>query len=269
VNLAPLRGQQSRQVRGYLTLLDREAAQRFARQAAARERSASGAAADRLQLALFPMANEGPGGTRPTGSGFNRALMAMITTDLSRVPQLTVLERDKIDRLLDELKLSASGLLDPGTHGAPARLLGAGTVIAGAVYNEPGSLGPGSGRYRINSAVSDVAGGRVLGQQEVQGRQSEFFTMQKQVVYAILKALDIRDLPPGVHRVHTRSWEAYARFAAGLQLLSENRLADARRAFQDALALDPQFLLAEEAGLAVPERLFTLDDIKAAVRASP
>ena len=249
-----------------LTLLDREAARRFARQAAARERSGAFSATDRLHVALFPLQNQGPAGAVTGGVAFNRALMAMITTDLSRVPGVTVLEREKVDRLLDELKLAASGLVEPATLAAPARLLGAGTVIAGAVYNEPGPQGPGSGAYRINSAVTDVARGRVLGVQEARGRQAEFFTMQKQVVYAILESLDIRDLPPAVRRIHTRSWEAYARFAAGLQLLADDRLADARQAFAQALAIDPQFLLAEEAALGVPERLATLDEIKASVR---
>jgi tetratricopeptide (TPR) repeat protein len=266
VALAPLHQARARQLRGYLTLLDREAARRFARQAAARERSGAFSATDRLHVALFPLQNQGPAGAVTSGVAFNRALMAMITTDLSRVPGVTVLEREKVDRLLDELKLAASGLVEPATLAAPARLLGAGTVIAGAVYNEPGPQGPGSGAYRINSAVTDVARGRVLGVQEARGRQAEFFTMQKEVVYAILESLDIRDLPPAVRRIHTRSWEAYARFAAGLQLLADNRLADARQAFAQALAIDPEFLLAEEAALSVPERLASLDEIKASVR---
>jgi hypothetical protein len=45
--------------------------------------------------------------------------------------------------------------------------------------------------------------------------------------------------------VHTRSWEAYARFARGLQLLSEDKFTEAREAFVAALGFDPAALQTE------------------------
>ena len=267
--VAPVHLDLSRKVRGYLTLLDREAARRFAKQVAAREKTAPYVQTDRLHVALFPFFGQGANAALPANASFNRAVMAMISTDLSRVPGITVLEREKIDHLVQELKLSGSPLVDRATVLAQGRLLGAGTVIAGSVFNQPGPSGPGSGRYRINTAVSDVQGGKVVGLQEADGGQAEFFTLQKRIVYGILDTLDIKDLPPGVHRIHTRSWEAYARFAAGLQLLSEDRFDAARKAFQEALQFDPQFALAEEALLGTPDQGATVDSIRASLRPRP
>lgn len=266
--IAPVQLAQSGKVRGYLTLLDREAGKRFAKQVAQREKTAPYLQTDRLHVALFPFSNQSPSGAAPaSAASFNRAVMAMITTDLGRVPSLTVLERDKIDRLVLELKLNDSPLVDRATVLAQGRLLGAGTVIAGAVYNEPGPAGPGSGRYRINTAVSNVKDGQLVGLQEADGGQAEFFTLQKRIVYGILEALEIKDIPPGVHRVHTRSWEAYARFAAGLKLLAEDRFDEARKAFREALQIDPGFALAEDKLLDTPEQGATLDSIRAGLRA--
>jgi TolB-like protein len=266
---APRQLPQARTVRGYLTLLDREAARRFAKRATAGERSAGFARTDRLHVALFPFTNQGPAGAPPANAAFNRALMAMIATDLGRVPALTVLEREKIDQLVQEMKLAGSGLVDRATLGAQAQLLGAGTIVAGSVYNEPGPSGPGSGRYKINTAVSDVKGARIIGTQEADGAQAEFFVLQKRVVYGILESLDIRDIPPAVNQVHTRSWAAYAQFARGLSLLAEDRFDEARSAFQAALGFDPAFALAEDALLATPEPGATLDSIRAQVRGAP
>jgi len=267
---APPRALRTRQVRGYLTLLQREAARRYATRVAAGERDAVRTATDRLHVALFPFASPAaPGAPASSASAFNRAVVAMITSDLAKVPALTVLERERIDALVQELKLAGSGLVDPATAAAPGRLLGAGTVVAGAVLNESGPQGPGSGRYRIDVAITDVPGRRVVGTSEADGRQAEFFVLQKRITYGILAALDIRDLPPGVHRVHTRSWEAYARFAAGLQALAEDRYDVARTAFAAALAIDPAFLLAEDALLDTPERAATLVQIQVEVRAAP
>ena len=265
--MAPVHLALTKKVRGYLTLLDREAAKRFAKQVAGRERTAPYIQTDRLHLALFPFMNQSPNAAVPASASFNRAVMAMITNDLARVPSITVLEREKIDQLVLELKLSDSPLVDRATVLAQGRLLGAGTVIAGSVFNEPGPAGPGSGRYRINTAVSDVRDGQLVGLQEAEGGQAEFFTLQKRIVYGILEALQIKDLPPGVHRIHTRSWDAYARFATGLKLLAEDRFDEARAAFGAALVFDPAFALAEEALLGTPSQGATFEGMRAELRA--
>ena len=265
--IAPVHLALTKKVRGYLTLLDREAAKRFAKQVAGRERTAPYIQTDRLHLALFPFMNQSPNAAVPASASFNRAVMAMITNDLARVPSITVLEREKIDQLVLELKLSDSPLVDRATVLAQGRLLGAGTVIAGSVFNEPGPAGPGSGRYRINTAVSDVRDGQLVGLQEADGGQTEFFTLQKRIVYGILEALQIKDLPPGVHRIHTRSWDAYARFATGLKLLAEDRFDEARAAFGAALVFDPAFALAEEALLGTPSQGATFEGMRAELRA--
>lgn len=265
--MAPVHLALTKKVRGYLTLLDRESARRFAKQVASREKAAPYIQTDRLHLALFPFMNQSPNPAVPASASFNRAVMAMITNDLARVPSLTVLEREKIDQLVLELKLSDSPLVDRATVLAQGRLLGAGTVIAGSVYNEPGPAGPGSGRYRINTAVSDVKNGQLVGLQEADGGQAEFFTLQKRIVYGILEALQIKEVPPGVHRIHTRSWDAYARFATGLKLLAEDRFDEARAAFGAALVFDPAFALAQDALLGTPSQGATFEGMRAELRA--
>lgn len=264
--IAPLNLPQTAKVRGYLTLLERESARRFAKVAAAREKAGTGVRTDRTHIALFPFQNLGSKPGVPAAASFNRAVMAMITTDLAKVKALTVLEREKIELLLQEQKLAASGLVDPETVRSQGVLLGAGTAIALSVYNEPGPSGPGSGRYRINTAVSDVQQGQVLGAQEADGGQREFFSLQKQIVYGILKTLGITDIPASVHVIHTRSWEAYARFAAGLQFLAEDRFDEARQAFRAALDFDPAFALARDSLLNTPAKAATVEEIRAAVR---
>lgn len=258
VAAAPAGWPPARRVRGYLTLMEREAARRSARQAGRAEQRLQASPPERLRVALFPFRALGPNAATDP---FHRALLAMITVDLSRVPSLAVLERERIEQLLRELQLSASGLVDRGALVAPARLLGAGTVVTGTLLNEPGPAGPGSGRYKINAAALDMGNGRVFATPEADGRQADFFELQKQVVYGLLEALDVRDIPPAVRRVHTRSWEAYRRFAAGLNLLAQDRFDEARAALRSALEADPGFALAEEAFDDVPPRPLTLRQI--------
>lgn len=260
----------ARKVRGYLTLLERDSARRFAQRAALGEKGAGYAqpagAGNRLHVAVFPFDMQGPDPARKPASTFNRAAVALIMADLAQVPSLTLLEREKIDALIQETTLWKSGLVDAASIGTPARLLGAGTVIAGAVYSVPGLDGPGSGRYKINSAVSSVADGKLVATQEVDGSQSEFYRLEKRIVYGILKALKVTDIPPAVRKIHTRNWSAYARFATGLSLQAEGRFAEARQAFYAALQFDPDFGLAEQAYLDMPVKATSVDDVRAELR---
>ena len=254
VDAAPRGLPSARRLRGYLTLVHREAARRLARAAAGTERQLAAASATppgRLTVAVFPF--QTVGGARSAGlQPFNRGLVAMITADLARVPALTVLERERIDALLRELRLADSGLVDRAALGQPAALLGAGTVVTGTLLNEAGPGGLDAGRYRINVAAFDMQQARVFATPEADGAQSRFFVLQKQIVYALLQALGITDIPAAVHQVHTRNWEAYRRFAQGLQLLAQDRFDEARQALHAALREDSAFVLADEALASVP-----------------
>lgn len=247
----------ARRVRGYLTLVQRESARRLARAAAGSERQlAPTAKPSRLTVAVFPFQTVGADrGPSAALQPFNRGLVAMITADLARVPALTVLERERIEALLRELRLADSGLVDRSTLGQPAALLGAGTVVTGTLLNEPGPAGLGglnAGRYKINAAAFDMADSRIVATPEADGSQARFFVLQKQIVYGLLQGLGITDIPAAVHKVHTRNWEAYRRFALGLQLLAQDRFNEAREAFYAALREDPAFALAADTLADVP-----------------
>lgn len=247
----------ARRIRGYLTLLERESARRLARAAAGSERQlVTTKPPTRLTVAVFPFQTAGTErGTPAALQPFNRGLVAMITADLARVPALTVLERERIEALLRELRLADSGLVDRSTLGPPAALLGAGTVVTGTLLNEPAPGGVGglnAGRYKINAAAFDMTQSRIIATPEADGSQARFFVLQKQIVYGLLQGLGITDIPAAVHKVHTRNWEAYRRFALGLQLLAQDRFDDAREAFYAALREDPAFTLAADTLADVP-----------------
>ena len=59
-------------------------------------------------IAVFPFANDGSAKLNPIGKG----LAALVISDLAKIPGLKVIERAKVQKLLDELKLSQSELMD-------------------------------------------------------------------------------------------------------------------------------------------------------------
>lgn len=266
VEAAPFASPEVREVRGWITLLERERARRFARAAAAGEKALTATPADRLTLALLPFqqVSEVPGDAR----AFNQAILAMVATDLARVPSLRLLERQRIDALLQELKLSASGLVDAGAALRSGRLLGAGTVLTGRVFNgaPPGPVYTGEAKYTLSAQAADVATGRLLGEQEVYGNQATFFELEKRLVHGILDLLGVKERPEAVDRIHTKNWDAYAQFTKGLSFLAQDRYDDARAAFALALRFDPNFALAETYHLDTPSRALTPEGIREEAR---
>ena len=269
---APSDWARTQTVRGYITLLEREQARRFAREAVADEKAAGFQKTDRFHVALLPFRSKDQS-PEAKAKPFNRAIQAMVATDLAQVPSLKVLERTRMDFLLREMKLAETGLVDPVSAARAGRMLGAGSLVAGVVYNEDDSYAAYqndyAGRYTISTAVSDVDKGSVLGTQEASGRQYNYFELEKRIVHGILDALGVKDIPPAVDKIHTKNWDAYARFTQGLRLLEEDNFEAARQAFYAALTFDPEFALAEEAYLNTPRRDPGLEGIKAEVAAAP
>jgi TolB-like protein len=60
-----------------------------------------------------------------------KGLAAMIIADLSKVPGLKVLEREKVQLLVDEARLGSSGIADPRSAVRTGQLLRAEKVIVG------------------------------------------------------------------------------------------------------------------------------------------
>ncbi len=267
-DIAPTHLARTQAVRGYLTLLQRETARRFAKQAVAAEQAGGYAKTDRFHVALLPFrsSDDSPAAR---AKPFNRAIQAMVATDLAQVPALTLLERNKMDYLLREMKLGESGLLDPASAAKAGRMLGAGSLVSGVVFNEDRGYDAYSngytGRYTIGTVVSDVEQGRVVGSQEASGWQYNYFELEKKIVHGILDTLNIKDIPASVDRIHTKNWDAYARFTQGLKMLDEGKFAEARREFYAALTFDPEFDMAEQAYLDTPPRDQTIEEMQAEV----
>ncbi|MBF0369758.1 MAG: hypothetical protein HQL52_09905 [Magnetococcales bacterium] len=242
-------------LRGWLTLLRREEAKRYAREAAASEKNLSNTPPNARVIAVLPFSNiftsaAFGGASKP--KPFNQALAAFVMADLSRVPELQIVERDKMQFLLDELALSSSGLTDPATRLRVGRIMGAGHVVTGQVSTFVSGSDYTDSEYAINTVVADVIAEEVRGVQEAVGGLLKFYELEKEIVYEILADLEIKTFPKSVKKIHTKNWDAYAAFALGLEYLSKDRFEEAREAFFKAIHFDPEFELAREAYDSVP-----------------
>ena len=120
-------GAAAREVPKTLTVLSSAQLQQEVQAAVAREREVAAAEPEPGSIAVQAFVNRGEEQYRAMAKG----LAAMIIADLTKVPGLTVLEREKVQLLLDEMKLGDAGLANPDGAVRSGRLMRAEKVIVG------------------------------------------------------------------------------------------------------------------------------------------
>lgn len=83
-------------------------------------------------IAVFPFANGGSyGQSKEDFDALERGIAGMMISELAQNPAARVVEREQIQRLLDEQNLGAQGRVDPQTAAKVGKLVGARYVILG------------------------------------------------------------------------------------------------------------------------------------------
>ena len=234
----------SMKIRKSLTLLLREQAEEYARRAIANEATLTGVPLAENTVAVTPFKNLGSADLGPLGKG----MAAMVIHDLSQVGDLQVVERIKLQVLLDEIKLGESNLVETQTAPQVGRLLRARNVTAGTLADlEKENL-------QIASAVVDAEDDKTIGTQEVQGELKKFYDLEKDIACSIVEDLGKKcsDMPKAFGKVHTESLPAFVAFSQGLEHFDAEEYDAARDKFQEALDEDPDFDLARAALIATP-----------------
>ena len=83
-------------------------------------------------IAVFPFANGGSyGQSKEDFDALERGIAGMMISELAQNPAARVVEREQVQRLLDEQNLGAQGRVDPQTAAKVGKLVGARYVILG------------------------------------------------------------------------------------------------------------------------------------------
>ena len=238
------KSENSIKIRKYLTLLIREEAVEYAKQAVANEAALlSGPVADNT-VAVTAFNNLGSEDLGPLGKG----MAAMLIHDLSQVPDLQVVERVKLQVLLQEMNLGTSGLVDQKTAPKVGKLLKSRHMTTGSLADlEKENL-------QIVSVLVDAEQTGSIDTQEAQGALKKFYDLEKEIACDIIKDLgrDCSKMPGAFGKIHTKSLAALTAYSVGLDYLDQEKYDEAREEFQKAFDEDPDFDLAEQALMDTP-----------------
>jgi len=231
---------------GRLALLTRKELQLAARQAIARESllthtaPAPAPAPDPNTIAVMPFHYAGSDSTfRP----LERGLAALVVTDLSRVHQLKLVERARVQVLLDELRLVQQGSVDAATGARSGRLVGAAQVVQGQFATGPAA------QLRLDATVVRAVDVQVAAAGSSADRLQALFDIEKAVVFQLLDRLGITLTPAervAISERPTRDLQAFLLYSKGLEAEDRGDFAGAAQAFQSAARIDPGFRAASQ-----------------------
>ena len=109
-------------------------------------------------------------------------LRDMLTSDLSLVKNLTMVDRQSLEKLLAEQNLNNSKNFDNATAARLGKLLGAEIIITGTYFELFGSL-------RVDAKFINVETGAISFSVGVDGAREKFFDLKKSLADLIIEKL--------------------------------------------------------------------------------
>ncbi|HJQ20841.1 MAG TPA: tetratricopeptide repeat protein [Gemmatimonadaceae bacterium] len=223
-----------KQLEARLAALTRQELQLAAKNAVAQEQQLSARPGSPKTVAVMPL--------RFTGSDtslqpLERGIAELLTTDLSRSHELTVVERARLQALLDEMSLQRSGQTDSTTNVRAGRIIQAGRVVNGQIAQS-------AGRIRIDAAIVNTQTAAVASGAASENTLDQVFAIEKAIALQLFDSLGVRLTTQERNAIEerpTRSLQAFLAYSRGLRLEDQGRYQDAARSFNDALRIDPSF----------------------------
>lgn len=230
-----LRSQAGRRV----AVMERRALEAEVRRALATEAELSARPPEPTTVAVFPFLY---GGSDPTLRPLGRALAELLVTDLGQTDRLRVLERTRVQLLLDEIARGGSEQTSPATAARSGLMLGAGRIVLGNIGDQGDLL-------QLQGMVVPVVQ-RGLAQPPIpeptteQERLEQFFDAQKRLVLGLYSTMGVELTAAERERVNQRPTQSIqALLAWGLALEAEDRgdFPEAAAQLEVAVGLDPGF----------------------------
>lgn len=229
------------EVEARLPLLERRELEAAVRGAIAREAELETRPPDANTVAIFPFEYAG---SDPEYAPLGRAMAEMLQTDLGRVGRVTLLERIRIQTLLDELQLAEEGFVDASTASRSGRILGASRIIQGLVVDNPQGIG-------VRAAVLTAPEADPAGSPEVteEDELEQFYELQARMAIGVHQALGIQLTPAEEELLRdrpTQNLQALLAWGRGLDAEARGDHAEAVEHYQTAGDLDEDFQQPEE-----------------------
>ncbi len=165
-----------------------------------------------------------------------KGLADMLVTDLT-AQGLSVVERSRLQALIDEQKLQRSVFFDPKSAVKVGQGLGATHVVMGALAAMKPEL-------RIDLRLVEVATGKVVVTATVNGPSATLLDLEQQLVARFVTSFERRFAAAPMPQTKVRDVEALLEYSRGIDLADKGDLEGAKKKIEQTIKLSPSFGLA-------------------------
>jgi tetratricopeptide (TPR) repeat protein len=171
-----------------------------------------------------------------------KGITEMMITDLSQVKSLALVERARLQMLMQEMGLGMSGLVDETTSPRLGKLLGVSRIVHG------GMVQLSDKQIRLNAGYTDVKNGKNSSPVTITGSLNDLFKLEKDLVFKILEDMAIQLTPEerkAIEKPPTRNLLAFMYYCKALDQEDKGLYDQAAVNYNAALKKDPGFAPAE------------------------
>ncbi len=122
---------------------------------------------------------------RETYQPLSIGLGQMLLSELGSLSSVSIVERQKLKSILDEIKLSQSGVIDEQTSAKAGKLLGAQYMVFGSYLVNT------KGKMRLDARIVQVETGLTVKAAEATGKSGEFEKLIKNLTGKLLSGMTI------------------------------------------------------------------------------
>lgn len=223
-----------RQLEARLVALNRLELQMQAKTAVAQEQQLATRPLSPKTVAVMPLRFTG---NDTTLQPLERGMAELITTDLSRSHELTIVERARLQALLDEIALQQTGATDSATNVRAGRIIQAGRIVSGQIAQD-------AQRLRVDAAIVNTQTAAVTSGAANENSLDALFDIEKAIVLQLFDSLGVRLTTAernAIEQRPTRSLQAFLAYSRGLRFEDQGKYDEAARSFQNAVRIDPSF----------------------------
>ncbi len=234
-------GEFSHRIRHRVKFLTDKAVQEEVQKVIAEEKSIK---TDQIPDNTLAVLGFNPGNLTPRYAPLARGLSELLVIDLSKIPELNIVERQKLQAIINELDLTRSEFFDKERVPRVGKLLGAARIVSGQLNQESDN------ELKMEPGIIEIKQGFVDYPGDVQGKLDNFFNLQKRLAINILDALGYKLTPEEQTAMlikPTNSFLAFLSYSQGLEYSDQGMYSLAEAQFDNALKEDPNFMLAKKA----------------------
>ena len=181
-------------------------------------------------------------GTMRNLDPLQKGIAEMMITDFSKVSSVRVVERVRLQKLMEEMDFGSTGLVDERTAPRVGKLLGAFRLVKGTFFDLTAE------KLRIDAFVARTRTGELDGITDISGNTAEFFRLEKDLVFKILDELKIRITDAerdAILEIPTENFFAFLQYSEGIDFEDKGLYAQAVQSYSNAVKADPSFTQAK------------------------